>query len=208
MDVRELLRDVTKLISEKRFLEAEQKLLSARGALTSNTDLQEQGYILSELITLYCIAKPTDAAKVERLSLEREALWKDAASRLQTAMMLFYSLHSYERAATKAGEAIELGRVQGDSSTVYTALCLLGKSLLQLNRLSEAPAVLDEIETMISEEMRIVIGDEASFFEALREQHIDDGRVARLASVLGPRCQNPVFRKKLDGLAGVHPSCE
>src|ERR1700722_15154378 len=146
MNSRDLIDEVSELIGAKRFLEAERLLLSAKRQVDETDDPQRQLLIMSELIALYCVAEPNNLPEAEKLSLEREALSGDASSRLQTAMIFKYTLHSDERTVQKAREAIELGWAQGDSSTVYTSLSLLGQSLLTLGRVPEAMSTLDEIE--------------------------------------------------------------
>lgn len=205
----ELVRSVSELISEERYSEAEQLLLGAKGKATAESDVPEQDLIISELIALYCISEPKQLRKAEELALERETLRDDPASRLQTAMLLYHSIHSYERTVCKAQEAINLGKIQDDYSVVYSSLSLLGQSLLKLGRAPEALTAFGEMEAIVAAERRFVIGDEISFLEALREQHLEDDRVATLASALAPKCRNNVFRKRLEDLAaggpGAHP---
>lgn len=184
-------------------MEAERLLLSVKRQVDETGDLQEKLLVISELIELYCVAEPDNLQQAVILSLEREALSGDAVSPLQTATLFSYVLGNDEGAVKKTGEAITLGRAQGDFSTVYTSLSVLGQSLLRLGRTPEAISSLGEIEAMVEAKNRIAVGDETAFLEALREQHLDDERVAKIASALVPRCRNKLFKERLESLAAV-----
>ena len=200
MNTRELIDEVSELVGAEKFLEAERLLLSARRQADEGGDIQERLLVISELIELYCVAEPDNLPEAEKLSLEREALSGDAGTRLQTATLFSYVLQNDERTVQKAREAIELGTAQDDSITVYTSLSVLGQSLLKLGRVPEAILALDEIGAMVEAKRRIIVGDETAFLEALQEQHLGGGRVAKIASTLVPRCRNEVFKRRLESL--------
>lgn len=197
----ELARAVSSLMNEKRFLDAEQLLLRAQARADKEGITSEQELIIAELISLYCVGEPKRLSKAEELSTKREAIKQDAASRLQTATLFYYSMHDYERTVAKTREAIALGRSSEDSATTYTSLSMLGLSLLKLNRIDDALQALDEIEAIASGLKRFVVGDETSFLEALSERGLAKDRVSKLASLLASRCRNPVFREKLLALS-------
>jgi hypothetical protein len=188
---------VSSLMNERRFLDAEQLLLHAQTRAEEKGITSEQELVISELISLYCVGEPKRLSKAEELCAKREDIKKDAASRLQTAMLFYYSMHDYERTVAKTRDAIVLGRSSEDSATTYTSLSLLGLSLLELNRVEEASLALDEIETIASGMKGFVVGDETSFLEALSGRGLARERVSKLASVLAARCRNPVFRERL-----------
>jgi hypothetical protein len=101
------------------------------------------------------------------------------------------------RATAKLREAIELGRVENDSKTLYTSLALLGKTLLAEGNPSEAVAILAEIERMAAAKERFVVGDETWFLEDLHARGLERERVARLARILAPVCRDPAFKHRL-----------
>jgi hypothetical protein len=197
----ELVRAVSSLMNERRFLDAEQLLLRAQTRADEEGLTSEQELVIAELISLYCIGEPKRLSIAEELSLKRESIKQDAASRLQTAMLFYYSMHDYERTAAKTRDAIALGRLSEDSATTYTSLSMLGLSLLKLNRIEAALQSLGEIEAIASSLKGFVVGDETSFLEALSEQGLAKDRVRKLASLLAGRCRNPVFIEKLRALS-------
>jgi tetratricopeptide (TPR) repeat protein len=201
----ELVRAVSSLMNEGRFLDAERLLLRAQTRAEEQGSTSEQELVIAELISLYCVGEPKRLSKAEELSAKREAIKEDAASRLQTAMLFYYSMHDYERTVAKTRDAIALGRSSEDSATTYTSLSMLGLSLLKLNRVEDALQALGEIEAIASGSKGFVVGDETSFLEALSEQGLAQDRVSKLASLLAPRCRNPIFREKLLALSRSKP---
>ena len=201
MDSREILRTSSELVAQRRFREAEEFLVDPYQKAIDSGDIESKKFALSELIELYCITEPPNFARAEILSAERESLGPDAMSRLQTAMLFYYSIHDYGRAESKLREAIELGRTQNDQRTVYTSLALLGKTLLDEGRTSEAIRIFSEIERMVFSKQQFVVGDETQFLETLRARGLESERVTRLASSLAPICRDPAFKQRLEVLA-------
>ena len=151
--------------------------------------------ILPELAHLYVLMN--DLAKAEEFSLRREQLRDDGYHRLQTAMFLYYAADDYVRAAAKLRLAIEKSEAEGDDSSLYTSLSLLGQSMLQLGENDEAGAILTRIEQMVAAKRRVVVGDETGFLEGLNKRGLELPRVKRLAVVLETRCRDAAFQVRL-----------
>ena len=115
-------------------------------------------------------------------------------------MVLHHGLHDYSRAVPKLEEAISHARVERDDRTVYTSLSLLGQAHLELGHISEALAVLSELEEMAATKGTFVVGDETCFLENLKARRLETGRVARLASSLASVCRDPAFKERLGAL--------
>jgi hypothetical protein len=139
----------------------------------------------------------TDDSLADSISTEREAISADANSKLQTAMLRCWAAHDYRGTIPKAQQAIAEGESEGDHSTVYTALSLMGLASLQVDDLVNATVAIDHIEQMIQGQHRIVIGDETPFLEAARARGVRLDAVARIASRLAPICRDPEFAKRL-----------
>ena len=177
-------------------------LLNALEEFAEPRNSPDRRLLLSTLISVYKFATPPRWTDIERLCQEREEVWPDAFSKLETGMIFFWSRDDYERAAVKLREAIEFGRRQNkehDTIIVYQALSTLGHALLRLGRQSEAIEVLGEIEAMVPG--RVVVGDETGFLETLLKQGLVLDRVAKLASILAPVSRDPAFRKRLAKVA-------
>lgn len=197
-----ITRQVAKVLRPGKTLEAEQIVLSALGGYDGPEDSEDRRSLISELIQIYLLAEPVIWQNVERFCEERERIWPDAFSKLQTGMMFFWSQDDYERAIPKLREAIELGRSQNeeyDSMIVYQSLSTLGHAFLKLGRQSEAIEVLGEIEAMIPG--KIVVGDETGFLEVMLEQNLALDRIAKLASILAPHSREAAFRERLAQVA-------
>jgi len=201
MDTRAFVELVSNLIEEKNFERAEDLLLEARSKATAQGDAQGLKLVLSELVELYCLIEPPRLDQAESFAHERELLSSDAYTKLQTAMMLYYAVHDYNRTVPKLREAIDLGRVQNDQRTVYSSLSLLGQALLKLGHTQEALTVLSEIEEMVSGKKSFVVGDETSFLESIRARGLEADRVTRIATALIPLCRDPEFKRRLTALS-------
>jgi hypothetical protein len=202
----ELVHRVSELLAAGRTDEAEQLLISAKAEAVARGDSRQIELIASELISLYCTTEPKRYQEAEAVSLERERLREDASSRLQTALLLFYSSRNSEQAAMKAREAIQVSKAQDDSVSLYSSISLLGSILLKLRQSEEAVSLLGELEEIIYSDAsgsprRFVVGDETPFLEGLKERHLADGRVARMASTLSSLCRDPSFAKRLSALS-------
>jgi hypothetical protein len=201
MDLDELAIAVAKQMVEQKFHDAEVGLLQARCEASKKNDVLALERVFSLLVQVYCAMEPPELRKAEAVSREREKVRPCAYNELQTAMVLYYVAHDPLRAESKLLEAIEHGKAESDYSSVYTSLGLLGQSLLDLNKTSEAAGVLREIEQMILAKGRFVVGDETTFLEMARIRAVDVESVRRIATALVLLCRDPQFRRRLELLA-------
>ena len=176
-------------------------LLEALSEAYAKRNTQTEELLLAELIELSCLAEPPNLSEAEEFALRREKLRGDAYGKLQSARLLYQNERNPNLITSKLREAIELGRIQKDTRTVYTSLALLGKALLDQGNTSEAVAMLGEMERMASGTEPFVVGDETWFLESLRARGLESGRVARLALSLALVCRDPAFKKRLEALA-------
>lgn len=203
----EIVDRVSEMLAQGRAIEAEELLIASKAEAVAASDSGRTELIMSELISLYCTGEPRQYRKAEEVSLEREALKRDAGSRLQTAMLLFYSARDPKRAAAKAREAVEMSREQSDYVSLYSSVSLLGLVSVRLQHNDEALSLLNELEGIIhsdaalSSPRRFVVGDETTFLEALKERNLAGGQVRRIASALVSLCRDPSFGKRLSVLA-------
>jgi hypothetical protein len=160
--------------------------------------------VLSLLVELYCAMRPPNLTKAESYCLEREQTTGTGYAKLQTAMMLYWSMDSPSRTVTKAQEAIRAASQEQDDKTVYQSSGLLGLALLDLHQNDEAIRVLGEIERMVSARLRIVVGDETLFLERLFAQ-TKEGKtritIQGIARILWRVCREPAFAARLKALA-------
>lgn len=201
MDDPRLLEQVSVLVANKKFEQAEKLLLQARSKAATDDDAEMTQFVLSELVELYCVMEPPNLAKAETFSIEREKVDGSARSKLQTAMLNYHSGRDPARAVTKLQEAVAKGRKENDNSTIYTALGLLGRALLDLNRTDEAVEILRQIERLILAKSSFVVGDETIFLEAASAKGIELPTVKRIASFLAPVCEDGEFKNRLKALA-------
>jgi hypothetical protein len=115
-------------------------------------------------------------------------------------MVLYHVARQPSRAAEKLARVIESGRSEGDLSTVYSALALMGQSYLDLDRITEASKVLKDLETMLSNGCPVVIGDETTFLERALAREIDRPKIHRVATIALSRCRDAGFKARLGAL--------
>ena len=203
MDFRELDRRVWKLIDAGQFDIAEAELQQARLQASKETNHHGLENVLSSLVMLYRAMEPPDLTKAESYCLELEQVSGTGYAKLQTAMMLYWSMDNPSRTVTKAQEAITKACQERDDGTVYQSFGLLGLALLDLHRDEEAVRVLGEIEKMVAARLRIVVGDETLFLERLFAQTKEAKArttIQRIAQILWAVCRDPEFATRLKAL--------
>jgi len=196
-------REAAALVAARQFQNAETALqrLRQKESEPSNLDL-----LLLELVQLYCLMEPPDFAKAEACCLEREHVIQTARSKYATAMMYYWSMHDVARTLEKLPQVIEQAIRGGDDSTLYSAFSLKGLALLDIGRLNEATAVLDEIVAMVQRRSRVVVGDETLFFERLSKASVAPETrttIRELARTLSPMCRDLSFVARLDALERI-----
>ena len=204
MDFRELDQRVMKLIDAGQFDIAEEELRQARLRASKETDPHALENVLSSLVMLYRFMEPPDFMKAESCCLELEQISGTGYTRLQTAMMLYWSMDNPNRTVTKAHEAIKMASQERDDKTVYQSFGLLGLALLDLHQDEEAVRVLGEVEKMVAERRRIVVGDETLVLERLFAQAKETTTrttIQDIAKILWPVCRDPEFATRLRALA-------
>jgi hypothetical protein len=206
MDVLHLDERIMQLIDDEKFDVAEDELHQAKLQASSAADHDALDHVLSLLVTLHRSKQPPDLSKAESYCLERERLIGTGYAKLQYAMTLYWSMDDATRTVTKAREAIAASRHEGDDQTVYQSFSLLGLALLDLHEDDESIRVLDEIQRMVAERRRIVVGDETLFLERLRVRAKDVKTIAtieEIAKTLSPACRDPDLTTRLKKLAGA-----
>jgi len=200
MDLHELERRVWKLIDARQFYIAEAELHQARLKASNDKDPNVLGNVLSLLVELYRSMEPPDLAKAESQCLELEQVSGTGYAKLQTAMMLYWSMDSPSRTVAKAQDAITQASRERDDKTVYQSYGLLGLALLDLHQVEDAVRVLGEIERMVTARQRIVVGDETPFLERLLAQAREPKTrttIQRIAKILWPVCREAAFAVRL-----------
>ena len=206
MDLLKLEERITKLIVSEQFDLAEAELQQAKLEAAQEADSYALEEVLSSLATLYRVKEPPDLAKAESYSLELERVSGTGYAKVQTAMMLYWSMHNPERTVMKAREGIITATAQQDDKTVYQGLSVLGLALLDLHQHDEAVRVLGEIERMVAARLRIVVGDETLFLERLFAQTKAEktrNAIQEIARILWPVCREAAFANRLKTLANA-----
>lgn len=198
-----LEKEVRNLIARGKLQEAEQRVLAARDEASRRSDAETVPVLLDLLVEVYSLQEPRDIAKADAVCLEREVLVPTAYSKLQTAMMRYWAGHDYLGTIAKANDAIASGTAEGDDSTVYTALSLLGLSRISTGDHAGAEDALRRIEQMLEEKRRIVVGDETPFLEAAQSSGLNPSLIAKIAGKLAPVCRDVEFAKRLSDLAKI-----
>jgi hypothetical protein len=188
------------LIVDGKAQEAEAALLRAKVDAIDQGDPEQLLLILDLLVRVSTVPEHRELEKADRVSLEREGLAPSAYSKLQTAMLRYWAAHDPPRAIEKAREAITEGRQEQDDSTVYSALSLLGLALIDIGEVSSASAIIPQIEQMLDEHRRFVVGDETCFLEAAKSQGLEVVAISRIAARLEPVCRDPEFAERLRAL--------
>jgi len=201
MDIRQLSETVTGLIRRKQFGQAEAMLSAARQETTESGDFDALDFVLSEFAALCGQMEPPDIARVEAFCLEREAVRNTGYNKWQTAMTFYWVVRDSRRTVIKSREAVQKATEEKDSKTLYSALSLLGLALLELDRIEEAGATLNEIGNMARRKMRIVVGDETLFLERANERGLDRPTIKDIANILAPVCRDQSFAERLRALA-------
>jgi len=201
MDIRKLDETVSVLVQEKQFAQAEALLFEARREAAEKADLDALDFVLSELAVLCGLMEPPNISRAEEFCLEREAARNTGYNKWQTAMTLYWSAHDCSRTVTKTREAVQKAMEEGDTGTAYSALSLLGLALLDLERTDEAGATLREIEDMVRQRKRIVVGDETLFLERANTRGLERPTIKSIASILAPVCRDVAFAERLQALA-------
>lgn len=202
MDMLDVEDRITELIKAHRLADAEAELKRAREQASNDSDQQAVEHVLTSLAHLYCAMEPPQHSQAEECFAELERITGDADAKAQTAMMLYWSMHDAMRTVAKAEEAIEAAEHEHDESTMYQCFSLMGLALLDLHRLEDASQVLRKIEQMVESHRRIVVGDEALFFERLfAAEPRSRGTITKLAKTLWPMCREQQFAERLKILA-------
>jgi tetratricopeptide (TPR) repeat protein len=201
MDIRSLSEEFPDLIIAKKFKEAETRLLEAYSEASERNDERALELTLPLLVHFYCRLEPPDLTRAEAFSAERERLRATAYNRLQTAVMLYYVAHDYDRAASKLREAIYKGREENDFGTIYSSLSLLGLAYLELQQVTDAVDVLKDLERLVLEGRHFVAGDETLFLEKMRSKELELPSVRRVASAVAPYCRDHEYADRLDALS-------
>jgi tetratricopeptide (TPR) repeat protein len=160
MEISTTLQLAATYIQERNFADAEGVLTTALAKAKSAHDLNAETLIISELIELYRVKEPPDTNAAETLSGERELLVPSAASKWQTAMLLYLHKHEPAQTLARVNEAIADAKRTGDSGVAYSCLALAGLALLDLERIDEADRVLEQIEQVVFARQSFVVGDE------------------------------------------------
>lgn len=200
MDEHRLGEMIEKLVVERQHEKAEKFLLHEYNMAESIGDKPALDAILAQLVFVYATDDPPNIAEGKRCCLSREKNRNTAYNMLQTGMFLFYPGRDYSGVVAKMREAIAKGKEE-DTRTVYASLCLLGRALLELDRLDEATDVLMEIEKMRLDAKPFVVGDETVFLESAFNRGLEVKSVKRIAAALAPLCRDPEFRRRLQTLA-------
>ena len=193
-------KQIRDLILADGFVEAERLLQKARSQAANASDPEALKQALDLLVDVYALQQPPNSLKADVVCIEREELTKTAYSRLQTAMWRYWAAHDYRGAIAKAQEAITQGKKEGDDSTIYSALSVLGLGSIQLGDYSGAADAILEIERMIADRRDIIVGDETVLLEAARAHGLSLPQISRIAAKLAPLCHDPEFARRLDVL--------
>jgi hypothetical protein len=200
MDIRKLDETVSVLVQEKQFAQAEALLFDARREAAEKADVDALDFVLSELAALCGLMEPPNISRAVEFCLEREAARNTGYNKWQTAMTLYWSAHDCSRTVTKTREAVQKAMEEGDTRTAYSALSLLGLALLDLHRTDEAGATLREIEDMVGQRKRVVVGDETLFLERANARGLERPTIKSTASILAPVCRDAAFAERLRAL--------
>jgi hypothetical protein len=203
VDIRELSETVSALIQRKEFAEAETLLLEVRREAEEKVDLDTVDFVLSELTAVCCQMEPPDITRAAEFCREREAARNTGYNKWQTAMMFYWSAHNYSQTVTKAREAVQKATEEGDTKTAYSALSLLGLTLLELDRTDDAAAILGKIEDMIRQRKSLVVGDETLFLERANVRGLERPTIRRIANILAPVCRDAMFASRLQALSVI-----
>jgi hypothetical protein len=101
MDSLELDKRVWKLIDAGQFESAEAELHQARLQALKEGDQYGLESVLSLLVELYCAMRPPNLMKAESYCLQREQTTGTGYAKLQTAMMLYWSMDNPSRTAAR-----------------------------------------------------------------------------------------------------------
>src|SRR5437763_13719273 len=157
MNLRALTETVPTLIIERKFQPAETLLKQAYEQAKRDDDLEVLEHVAALFVQLYSSFEPPQLVRAEYFSLERERIKSSAYNKLQTAMVIYHVAHDPKRTAEKLRDTLESSRKENDFPTFYSALSLLGQSLLDMNKTSEAADVLHDIEQTIAAKKPIVV---------------------------------------------------
>jgi hypothetical protein len=200
MDLRSIYETVDKLIMERKYVEAEALLQQSHAEVASQNDSNALEQLCGLFVQVYCAWQFEYIHKAEQFSLERERVSPSPYNGLQTAMVLYYVANQPRRAAEKLTSVIQLGRSRGDSSSVYSALALLGQCYLDLDLTTEVVTVLENLEGMLSHTAAVVVGDVTTFLERALARNIERQTIFRIATIAQSRCRDAAFKARLSAL--------
>jgi tetratricopeptide (TPR) repeat protein len=200
MELRVLADLIPILLVERKFEDADARLQEARTRAVEAHDSEALELVLSMLVQLYCAVQPPDPQRAERYSREREEVHPSAYNNLQTSMVLYYVARDYERAAAEIQHAIELAQDQHDDAVRYSALSLLGQTLLKLNDTAQAADLLPRIQDMILTGTPLPITDVTTFLEDASAQGIEPSAVRAIANLSLARCRDEEMIARLRAL--------
>jgi hypothetical protein len=201
MDIEKLNKTVSVLIRRRQYVQAEAILSEARRSAAAKADVDALDFVLSEFVGLCGQMEPPDLVRAVEFCLERETVRNTGYNKWQTAMTLYWTVRECIRTVTKSREAVQQAMGEGDTKTAYSALCLEGLALLELDRFDEARATLSEVAEMVRQRRRIVVGDETLFLERAATQGLERETIKNLASILAPVCRDAAFAERLQALA-------
>lgn len=202
MNEHQLNEEIDNLVIQGQHDKAEEILMREYEGAKFSADVLVLDTILGQLVFVLSARNPPNLNNARRFCFEREKNVNSAYNMLQTAMFLYHTANDYQGAVTKLREAIAKGREDGDNRSVYSALGLLGRALLELRRFSEAASVMGEIEEMLLTKKPFVVGDETVFLEDALNLGVEVESARRIAVALAPLCRDPEFTRRLKILAG------
>ncbi|HEY6252425.1 MAG TPA: hypothetical protein VI685_20920 [Candidatus Angelobacter sp.] len=200
VDVEELEKEMTGLIGDGNYKEAERCLLSAYAELKACDNKIDLDFVLGQLAFFYSLPRAKDLAKAEAYFLEREKLSPGTHAKLQTAWFYFYSASNFAKTIEKVDE-IGVLKAASSSGDYYSALAVKGHALLILGKVTEADQVLQELLMLIkSYPPKFPFGDEMNFLEAAAHQVLLTSIVREILNLILPNIKSPEHAKRGEAL--------
>jgi hypothetical protein len=157
-------REIDALIMAGRFKQAEEKLLVSQSAFSGGGDSEALAHVVFRLAHYYSMPDTEDLQLAEKWFLAREKLAPGAYSGLQTATFYFYVMANHEKTVRKVDE---IAHLNDDRRSCYSALTLKGQSLIELHKVLDAGAVIDELIGMAAADSRnLPFGDEVNLIQS------------------------------------------
>jgi hypothetical protein len=178
--------------------EAETRFLDERRDAVQRSDRDTLLFVDQLLVHLFSGARIPDVAKAEKYAREREQHEGSAYGKLQTAMILYIVKHDPKAAAAKAEEAINVGRLNNDDVTVYSALAVRGQALLDLSEFDAAREVIGEIDVMLDRKKDVRSADATVLLEKASALRLDSHRVKIIARKIDELTSDIHFKSRLE----------